>query len=66
MSELKMGGKKMKSRFVVVEETPDRHRMSLSISPDGQTWSELFSAEETREKAAPKAESKKSRKKKAA
>jgi len=65
-NEEKMGGKTMKSRFVIVEETPDLHRMSWSISPDGQTWSELFSGEETREKAAPKGASKKAPKKKAA
>ena len=65
-NEEKMGGKKMKSRFVVVEETPDHKTMSWSISPDGQTWSELFSGEETREKAAPKGEPKKAPKKKAA
>jgi hypothetical protein len=46
-----MGGKKMKSRFVLVQESPDRRRMSWSISPDGQTWSELFSGDETREKS---------------
>ena len=57
-SEEKMGGKTMKSRFVLVQESPDRRRMSWSISPDGQTWSELFSGEETREKAAPKKKAK--------
>ena len=65
-NEQKMAGKTMKSRFVIVEETPDHKKMSWSISPDGQTWSELFSGEETREKVAPKAGSKKAPKKKAA
>jgi len=50
-NEEMMGGKKMKSRFVLVQESPDHRRMSWSISPDGQTWSELFSGDETREKA---------------
>lgn len=49
-NEEMMGGKKMKSRFVLVQESPERRRMSWSISPDGQTWSELFSGDETREK----------------
>jgi hypothetical protein len=65
-SEEKMGGKKMKSRFVLVQDTPDRNKTSWSISPDGQTWSELFSGEETREKVAPKVEPKKAPKKKKA
>jgi hypothetical protein len=57
-SEEKMGGKKMKSRFVLVQETPDRNKTSWSISPDGQTWSELYSAIETREKTPPKKKAK--------
>ena len=57
-SEEKMGGKKMKSRFVLVQETPDRNRTAWSISPDGQTWSELYSAVETREKSVSKKKAK--------
>jgi hypothetical protein len=57
-SEEKMAGKKMKSRFVLVQETPDRNKTSWSISPDGQTWSELYSAVETREKTPPKKKAK--------
>jgi hypothetical protein len=53
-----MGGKKMKSRFVLVQESPDRNKTSWSISPDGQTWSELYSAIETREKTPPKKKAK--------
>ena len=58
MSEEKMSGKTVKSRFVMTQESADRNRMTWSISPDGQTWSELFSADETREKAAAKKKAK--------
>ena len=61
-SEEMMGGKKMKSRFVLVQESPDHRRMSWSISPDGQTWSELFSGDETREKASKRATAPKKKK----
>jgi Protein of unknown function (DUF1579) len=54
-SEENMGGKKMKGRFVVIEESPDKNTMSWSISPDGKTWSELFKGEWTRAKSAEKA-----------
>jgi hypothetical protein len=53
-----MGGKTMKSRFVVTQTSPDRNHMSWSISPDGQTWSELFSGDESREKSTPKKKAK--------
>ena len=54
VNDQKMGKATMKSRFVLVQESPDRNRMSWSISPDGKTWSELFRAEETRVKEARK------------
>jgi hypothetical protein len=52
-SEENMGGKKMKGRFIVIEESPDKNTLSWSISPDGKTWSELFKGEQTREKGKP-------------
>lgn len=58
-NEQKMGDKTMKGRFVVTQVSPDENTMSWSISPDGQTWSELFKATEKREKATKKAAAKK-------
>lgn len=54
-NDQKMGKDTMKSRFVLVHASPDRNTMSWSISPEGNTWSELFRGEETRVKEARKA-----------
>lgn len=54
MNDEKMGNETVKSRFMLVRESPDRTRLSWSISPDGNTWSELFKGEETRVKEARK------------
>ena len=58
-NEQKMGDKMMKGRFLVTQVSPDENTFSWSISPDGQTWSELFKATEKREKGAKKAAAKK-------
>jgi hypothetical protein len=50
-NEEKMGGKTMKSRFVVAGVSGSPPDVLVDF-PDGQTWSELFSGSETREKAA--------------
>jgi len=58
-NEQKMGDRTMKGRFVVTQVSPDENAFSWSISPDGQTWSELFKATEKREKVAKKPAAKK-------
>jgi hypothetical protein len=58
-NEQKMGDKTMKGRFIVTQVSPDENTFSWSISPDGETWSELFKATEKREKETKKAAAKK-------
>jgi hypothetical protein len=58
-NELKMAGKMMKSRFLVTQVSPDENAYSWSMSPDGQTWSEVFKATAKREKGAKKPAAKK-------
>ncbi len=58
-NEQKMGDKTMKGRFIVTQVSPDENTFSWSISPDGETWSELFKATEKREKGTKKAAAKK-------
>ncbi len=58
-NERKMAGQMIKSRYIVTQVSPDENTMSWTMSPDGQTWSELFKATEKREKGAKKPAAKK-------
>lgn len=48
-SEMDMGGKKVMSRFVIVETSPTVHTMTGSMSEDGKKWTTIMEATSTKQ-----------------
>lgn len=46
--EPKMGGKPIKSRFIIKELSPTAYTFKWEISPDGQTWSTIAEGKSTK------------------
>jgi hypothetical protein len=47
--EMDMGGKKLMSRFVIVETSPTVHTMTGSMSEDGKKWTTVMEAKTTKQ-----------------
>jgi hypothetical protein len=47
--EFDMGGKKVATRFVLVESSPTVHTVTASMSEDGKKWTTLMEGKSTKQ-----------------
>lgn len=53
-SEEKMGGKLVKSRYTIAEESPTSYSFKWEVSEDGKTWNTILEGKETKMAASKK------------